>query len=275
MLSRFFTRNEQFVLIALAGALSLGAITLHWVSTRTHPTQQNVASFHESSPNTPRTESAHLNVPAQLQNANALLQTSDTAAQTPPITGEQQSPLPYKPEKPKIRVAIMGWVTRPGAYEFAEGDRVDDAILRAGGLKEGADINDINLVAPLIDGSTLIIPRGPTASIAQGRLVVRGADTSNRLRNPPQYTVSGWRALSNPPAENSPEPHTSSTPDPLDLNSATLEQLVSLPTIGPVLAQRIIDARQTRPFSSVDDLRRVKGIGEKTLEKLKPFVTVK
>ncbi|MCS6851388.1 MAG: helix-hairpin-helix domain-containing protein [Gemmataceae bacterium] len=60
---------------------------------------------------------------------------------------------------------------------------------------------------------------------------------------------------------------------PIDLNSATFEDLQRLPGIGPKLAERIVAARRERPFSSVDDLRRVPGIGAKTVEKLRPFVT--
>ncbi len=60
----------------------------------------------------------------------------------------------------------------------------------------------------------------------------------------------------------------------VDLNAATAAQLQTLPGIGPKMAQRILDARAQRPFKSVDDLRRVSGIGAKTLERLRPLVTV-
>jgi competence protein ComEA len=61
---------------------------------------------------------------------------------------------------------------------------------------------------------------------------------------------------------------------PVDVNRAGLADLQKLPNIGPVLSQRIIDERGRRPFRSVEELRRVPGIGPKTLDKLKPFVTV-
>jgi competence protein ComEA len=63
-------------------------------------------------------------------------------------------------------------------------------------------------------------------------------------------------------------------PAPVDVNKATAEELQSLPGIGPTLAARIVEARKTSPFKSVDDLRRVPGIGPKTLDKLRPHVTV-
>ncbi len=79
-----------------------------------------------------------------------------------------------------------------------------------------------------------------------------------------------------------PPPRTSSSPkkfqpgdQPIDLNTAGLDELVKLPGVGPVTAQHILVARSERPFSSIQDLKRVKGIGPKTLEKIQPFLVVK
>jgi competence protein ComEA len=66
-----------------------------------------------------------------------------------------------------------------------------------------------------------------------------------------------------------------STSDPIDLNTATPEQILKLPGIGPKRASAIIEARKQKPFRSVQDLRRIKGIGKKTIMKLAPFVVVK
>lgn len=63
-------------------------------------------------------------------------------------------------------------------------------------------------------------------------------------------------------------------PAPVNPNMATAEELAALPGIGPVLAGRIVEARQQRPFDSVDDLRRVKGVGGKLLERLRPYLAV-
>jgi competence protein ComEA len=62
--------------------------------------------------------------------------------------------------------------------------------------------------------------------------------------------------------------------EPIDLNSATAQDLLKLPGIGPTLSDRIVQTRQQRPFASVEELRRVKGIGAKTLEKLRPHVRI-
>lgn len=61
---------------------------------------------------------------------------------------------------------------------------------------------------------------------------------------------------------------------PIDVNAASLAELQRLPGVGPVIAQRILDARADKPFAAVEDLRKVPGIGVKTLDKLRPFVTV-
>jgi competence protein ComEA len=62
--------------------------------------------------------------------------------------------------------------------------------------------------------------------------------------------------------------------EPIDVNRASLDELQSLPGVGPKLAKRITDERAKRPFASIDDMRRVSGIGPKTLEKLRPFVSL-
>jgi len=70
-------------------------------------------------------------------------------------------------------------------------------------------------------------------------------------------------------------PTTKKVTEPVDINGASLGELEKLPGIGPKMAQRIMDERSKRPFASVEELRRVSGIGAKTLEKLRPYVTVK
>ena len=144
-----------------------------------------------------------------------------------------------------LLVHVAGRVLHPGVYEFHQGDRVIDAIRAAGGAREGADLRSINLAALLTDGQQIIVwKRGSAGSVATppGGVVAPGAGAAGQLVN---------------------------------LNTATLDQLETLPGIGPALGQRIIDYRELHgPFTSVDDLENVSGIGEQRLEDLRPLVTV-
>jgi competence protein ComEA len=144
-----------------------------------------------------------------------------------------------------VIVDVAGWVRRPGVYEFRQGDRVIDAIRMAGGGKTGADLQSINLAALLIDGQQIVVPR-------KGKGSVPGAGTSGGAV----------------PGSGGAEPL-------INLNTATLDQLESLPGIGPALGQRILDYREQHgPFRKVEDLLNVSGIGEKRLADLRSNVTV-
>jgi competence protein ComEA len=154
-----------------------------------------------------------------------------------PITSASASPSPAT-----IIVDVAGWVRKPGVYEFASGDRVIDAVNRAGGARKGADLTSLNLAAPLADGTQVVVPReGSTAPGVTGT-----AGTSS----------SGGTTL-------------------INVNTATETELETLPGVGPVTAAAIIDYRtKNGPFASVDDLIDVSGIGPSTLEQIRPFVTV-
>lgn len=140
-----------------------------------------------------------------------------------------------------LYVHVLGQVTAPGLYVLDPQSRVIDAIAAAGGTLEDADLQAVNLARPLSDGEQLIVP-------------VIGAD----------------------PIETSGAGGTGTTPGGvIDLNNADLATLETLPRIGPALAQRIIDWRETNGrFGSVDDLIAVPGIGEKLLAGLRDLVRV-
>jgi competence protein ComEA len=145
-----------------------------------------------------------------------------------------------------IVVDVAGRVRHPGVYTFQQGDRVIDAIRRAGGALRGSDLTGLNLAALLTDAEQIVVGRAGGPGSTSGTSVGSGG------------TASGG-----------------STPGKVDLNTATLDQLEALPGIGPVLAQRILDYRQQHgPFHAVQDLLNVSGIGDAHLADLEPLVTV-
>jgi competence protein ComEA len=140
-----------------------------------------------------------------------------------------------------VVVDVVGAVRRPGLYRLAQGARIADAVTRAGGATAKADLALINLAAPLADGEQVIVPRRGAAALG----APAGAGSA------PGAPSSG----------------------PVHLSTATLEQLDSLPGIGPVTAQKILDYRQKHgAFTSADELDAVPGIGPARLDQLKDLV---
>jgi competence protein ComEA len=144
----------------------------------------------------------------------------------------------------QVVVHVAGFVARPGVYALDPGARVDDAIRLAGGATPGADLDGLNLAAPVVDGQRVYVPEiGEIDAAEVPPLSPTGDD--------------------DPPA------------GPLDLNLATADELETLPGVGPATASAIVDDRDRNgPFASVDDLDRVPGIGPAKLAALRELVTV-
>jgi competence protein ComEA len=135
-----------------------------------------------------------------------------------------------------VVVHVVGAVRRAGLYTLPQGSRIADAIERAAGATRRADLALVNLAAPVADGMQVVVPARPRA----------GA-----------------------PGTAAPE----QAAGPVHLNTATLEQLDSLPGVGPVTAQKILDYRQQHgAFASVDELDAIPGIGPARLETLREVV---
>ncbi len=170
------------------------------------------------------------------------------------------------PTKAPIAVHVIGAVPRPGLYEFAEGARVQDAIDAAGGLLAQASVEALNLAAPLEDGKQLVVP------FADGTEVTTASEEGQVV------LPSSTESEVSPPFDFSSESETpvaESNGELVNLNTATLDELNSLPGIGPTLAQRIIDYRtQNGNFSTIEDLMNVSGIGVSTFEEIKNLITV-
>jgi competence protein ComEA len=142
-----------------------------------------------------------------------------------------------------VVVDVVGAVRRPGLYRLPQGARIADAVARAGGMSRRADQALVNLAAPLADGEQVLVP-----ALAVGDAA--GAGETAAGTGPPSPTA------------------------PVDLSTATAEQLDALPGIGPVTAQKIVDYRQQHgPFTSVDGLDAIPGIGPSHIENLKGLVS--
>ena len=183
-----------------------------------------------------------------------------------------------------IGVAVMGAVSHPGLYMTPSTYRVADLIGLAGGATPAADLSEIMLTAALIDETTLTVPERAVQHIGGQGVSVRRP--SNVVLNPAQYVKRVFPLEQETPrapvqAGNTPgtmniavSPVKMSAGETLiNVNQATSEQLQQLPGIGPVLASAIIAEREREPFSSVDDLLRVSGIGDKRLSAIRALVT--
>ena len=176
--------------------------------------------------------------------------TSDATPTLPPPSAPGTGPaatsaVPAAPAR--IVVHVAGAVVAPGVYEVAPTARAADAVAAAGGPTADGELDALNLAAPLADGERIYVPRvgevDPTAVPAGGAPAPPGA--------------------------------TAAPAGPVDLNTATAEQLDTLPGVGPSTAAAIVDDRaRNGPFASVDDLDRVTGIGPAKLDALRDLVTV-
>lgn len=144
--------------------------------------------------------------------------------------------IPVAKPPPALVVDVVGAVRRPGLYRLRQGDRVADAVARAGGTTPKADLELINLAAPVADGEQVVVPReGAAPAGAPGAPAAQAG--------------------------------------PVHLNTATVEQLDTLPGIGPVTAQKIVDYRtQHGAFHSVDELDAIPGIGPARIGELRGLV---
>ena len=155
----------------------------------------------------------------------------------------------------KVTVHVAGQVRRPGVVTLPAGSRVSTALEEAGGETSKADLSGVNLARPLVDGEQVVVPEPGEAPVAAA---------------PPPSGVAA--APGGAPAPGAPAGEAGA---PVNLNTADLATLETLPGVGPVLAQRILDWRTEHgQFTAVEELGEVSGVGEKIYAQLEPKVTV-
>jgi len=156
-----------------------------------------------------------------------------------PTKGNAITLIPPPSPQPWV-IYVSGEVAHPDVYSLPPGSRVRDAILAAGGFTQDADFQTLNLASFLSDGAKIQVPKVHT-------------NMNNEAPQTGQSVESGL----------------------VNINTASQEQLDTLPEIGPTLAQRIIAYRTSNgPFSSIEDIQNVSGVGPATFEKIKSLITV-
>lgn len=165
----------------------------------------------------------------------------------------------------KIKIDIKGAVLNPGVYELDNNSRVEDAILKSGGLTNDADTSILNLSKNLKDEMVIIIYT---------------KDEINKLRKGSETVKYIEKECICPKIENDACIDESITNNEekestkVSLNNATLNELMTLPGIGKSKAETIIEYRNSYGFKTIDELKKVSGIGDKTYEKLKDKITI-
>jgi competence protein ComEA len=171
--------------------------------------------------------------------ALGLMALREVVARPPPLAIDLPTPTPLPAQ---IVVHVAGEVANPGVYTLSPDTRLHEAIQAAGGPTEDANLDAVNLAARVSDGLRYYIPRrGQTGGV---------------------------------PAAPSP-PGGATIATPINVNTATVAELDTIPGIGPVTAGAIVAYRQEHgPFQSLEDLLEVPDIGPATLERLRPYLTV-
>lgn len=170
-----------------------------------------------------------------------------------------------------VVVHVTGAVHRPSVVSLSAGARVQDAVEEAGGLKEQADAEAINLARVLQDGEQIHIPaRGEETEPSRADSDTAASDANGDPGGSAGAGSAGDDAAGAPDSAAA-DPNTGPK---VDLNTADLTTLETLPGVGPVTAEAIIAHRDEQPFASVEDLLLVQGIGPKTFESLKDLVAV-
>ena len=184
--------------------------------------------------------------------ASAKLPPVDTAA-----TASRNAGPAAQPNQPVV-VSVVGLVHTPGLVTLAPGSRIADALKAAGGTTDGADTIGLNMARQVDDGEQIVVGLAP----ARGQPAALGSSVS------PGSTAPAPTGSPSRPAKGGPAPM-------VNLNTATVQQLDTLPGVGPVMAAAIVAWRQAHgKFTSVDQLGEVDGIGPGRLEKLRPLVRV-
>jgi competence protein ComEA len=243
MANRLVTQREFVLLCFIAGAILVGSGVVVWTERQGRVPVEKIPAVADAGE---MAVAAEIDVPG--------------GDEEPALRVVEKAAEPVEPSSvEEIVVEVAGAVSRPGIYRFVPGATVADAIEMAGGAADGAEFGELNRAANLLPGTQLSVPYKRSAVRVDGKVVVTMPGKSELL---PQYRTD-WTGGGG-----------SSGGKVVNINIATASELETLTGVGPKTAAAIIGYRERRPFARVDDIVAVPGIGPKTLETLRPFITV-
>lgn len=185
---------------------------------------------------------------------NDVIQTDDEILIMQNITKDGNISDTENEEEERIFVHIAGAVNLPGIVELKQGERVKDAINKAGGLTEKADISKVNLAFVLEDGVKIVIPEKGEAN-EENNLILDNSIGDEKILQ--EDSKSENKTLK------------------ININKATQSELEELSGVGPSLASKIIEYRNNKgKFSSIEDIKNVSGIGENKYEAIKDYICI-
>lgn len=155
-------------------------------------------------------------------------------------TGTKDSLSEADAEEGYIYTHITGEIKKPGVYKMKAGTRMDDLVKEAGGLTEDADIDLINLSEKLVDEERIIVP-------------AKGASNNTDETSHAASAVQTKK---------------------ININTADLNELTSIPSVGEKTAQKIIDYREKKKFKKIEDIMNIEGIGENKFKNMKDYISV-
>ena len=253
MLKGLLTRREQAILISVAAALLVGSGLFGWQRHRA----KGITIIHG--------EGTGVSLPGEDRPSRESAVPSPASSQTTePAAAEGES------QTDEISINVAGAVKSPGVYRLRAGSVVEDAVIAAGGYADDADPAGINRAAKLIDATTLNVPAKPS--------IYAAPDSEPVLKVPPRVTnIPAYLPGSVPLVANErtlPGRDGTLPSGKVNINTASSEELQTLPRIGPKLAAAIIEYRSKRPFRSIEEIQNVPRIGPKTFAGLKDLITV-
>ena len=242
--------HEQAVLLLVAVAIIIGSIVVHFGVSQ------------EAAQNQPRNQadadSLHTSEAVQSGDVYSVAPLSTAVGSGVESSGSSSgTSFPASQRSDRIVVDVQGAVEKPDVYWFEAGAIVQDAITKAGGATEDAELEGLNRAARLVSHSLLYVPR-------KGEVV-----GSTRRRSSKVYLVPSVGAL---PLT---QTQLSSKPRKININTASPGELKRLPGIGDKLAQGIVEYRRLRPFRAIEEIQNVPRIGQKTFERIRELITVK